>query len=183
MPLKINFNKYVLFVSVFVCCLTSLAFGSVVLDSYSFQRFYDPNMSLKSTSSQESTWLQLNESRTHSYERPLLKISSKNDELPNEATLVSQDTPALAFPNPFRLDGGVEIGFYSTQDGSGELYVYDMLGHLRVKKDVLVSNTAYNLFTLARHDFQGGSMSAGAYFYVFVLEGNVIRKGKMGVIP
>ena len=58
-----------------------------------------------------------------------------------------------------------------------------MLGHLRIQKDISVINSSYNIIHLSRQDFQGGSVSSGAYFYVLVRGSDVVREGKMGVIP
>lgn len=157
-------------------------FAELTLDSFSFQDYHPSKVSFDSF--QNSTWLRLDKSQSHSFKEPRLVI--KSDSNVNQTTAsnyITQDTPALAYPNPFKFVNGVEIGFYSSEVFDAQFYVYDMLGHLRIKKDIVVSNTSYNLISLTSSDFQGGPVSSGAYFYVLVRDNDIVRKGKMGVIP
>ena len=165
-------------------CLFSLSFlvhAELSLDSYSFNNYYPAQLLIEQD---DKDWLILDQSETPSYKKPLLVVKSLDQiELDSHLSLITQDTPALAYPNPFKLKNGVDIGFFSSESYEAELLVYDMLGHLRIQKDISVINSSYNIIHLSRQDFQGGSVSSGAYFYVLVRGSDVVREGKMGVIP
>lgn len=157
-------------------------FSNLQLDSFSFQNYYPHEVNIKQND--YHSWLKLQSSQSHSYQIPNLVIKQAHDDEDSQiASLITKNTPALAFPNPFRLLDGVEIGFYSSESFDAQLFVYDMLGHLRIKKDILVTNTTYNIIPINITDFQGGAVSAGAYFYVLVRDDEIVRKGKMGVVP
>ena len=166
--------------------LVMLIFQSTIaelkLDSFSFQDYYPEDVIFDSF--KNTTWLRLDKSQSLSYKKPSLVINrDSNINQTTASTYITKDTPALAYPNPFKFLNGVEIGFYSSEVYDARFYVYDMLGHLRIKKDIVVSNTSYNLISLSPGDFEGGSVPAGAYFYVLVRDNEIVRKGKMGVIP
>jgi hypothetical protein len=180
-------NGYIMikifYILVMLCLLFSNStIAELNLDSFSFQDYYPSAHEFND--SVEPSWLKLTNSESHSYKEPVLVLdrASKVNET-TASIFITKDTPALAYPNPFRLVQGVEIGFYSSAAFDAQFYVYDMVGHLRIKKDMVVSNTSYNLISLSSADFQGGSVSAGAYFYVLVRDDEIVRKGKMGVIP
>ena len=172
-----------LFLIVCICNFSiNYIFSDLKLDSFSFQNYYPQEVHLNDI--QHHSYLKLNKSESHSYQIPNLVIKQISDVDESQiSALITKNTPALAYPNPFKLSSGVEIGFYSSETFDAQLLVYDMLGHLRIKKDILVSNSTYNVIALKITDFYGGSISSGAYFYVIVRGSEIVRKGKMGIIP
>tara|TARA_A100001015_G_scaffold167559_1_gene186276 strand:- start:764 stop:1315 length:552 start_codon:yes stop_codon:yes gene_type:complete len=99
---------------------------------------------------------------------------------------------ALIYPNPvvasdFVNGTPINLGFYMANAAQIELYIYDMMGQLRLKKYYNLQNdysgsNAYNFIDINYSDFNG-FVSAGAYFYVMVSNDKVVGKGKFGVRP
>ena len=98
----------------------------------------------------------------------------------------------LMYPNPviasdFINGSDLSLGFYISNMSEIELYIYNMLGHLRLRKlydlarDYAGSN-AYNLIDISFEDFNG-PLSAGAYFFVMVADSEIVGQGKFGVQP
>ena len=179
--MNMSCQKIFFLISLFLFIPSSL-FSNLKLDSFSFQNYYPDAVNMQHHKNQ--SWLKLDKSITHSYKTPKLRLdTSSSINTQTASSFITKNTPALAFPNPFRVYEGVEIGFYSSEAFNAQLYVYDMLGHLRIKRDIDVINTAYNIIELQASDFEGGPVSAGAYFYVIVRDSEIIRKGKMGIVP
>ena len=100
-----------------------------------------------------------------------------------------KDKEPLVFPNPCKIEDGFEIGFFYEKRNPIEIYIYNMKGHLKVKKTVptqALSNNSSNVYYIEKinqSDFYAPYISAGAYFFVLVQNEQPIGKGKFGVIP
>lgn len=93
----------------------------------------------------------------------------------------------LAYPNPFRASQGTELGYELSKDMDVEIRVYNMFGHM-VRQEFYYSaeeggTKGYNRVALSGEDAMGRTLSAAAYFYLIISDGDVLAKGKMAVIP
>jgi hypothetical protein len=94
----------------------------------------------------------------------------------------------LAYPNPFRVSQGTEIGYDLTKDMDVEILVYNMFGNLVRQLYVFSGENGgrsdqYNRVSFDGRDAMGNHLGAGAYFYLIVSDGEVLGKGKMAVTP
>ena len=94
----------------------------------------------------------------------------------------------LAYPNPFRVSQGTEIGYDLSTNMDVEILVYNMFGNL-VRQIYCFSGEnggradQYNRVSFDGRDAMGKHLGAGAYFYLIVSDGEVLGKGKMAVTP
>lgn len=94
----------------------------------------------------------------------------------------------LAYPNPFRVSQGTEIGYDLSKNMDVEILVYNMFGNLVRQIYCFSGDTGgradeYNRVSFDGRDAMGKHLGAGAYFYLIVSDGEVLGKGKMAVTP
>ena len=96
---------------------------------------------------------------------------------------------ALVYPNPFRqnsVKGGI-LGYELSKPMDVEIHVYDMMGHLIVKRTFNEGadggNVGYNKLRLNEDLLEKTPLSAGVYFFLIMNNGALLKKGKMAVKP
>lgn len=95
---------------------------------------------------------------------------------------------ALVYPSPFKQqeESGF-LGYELSKDMNVELHIYDMLANLILQnsfeKGATGGKKGYNKCELNLDTFGGHVLSAGVYFFVLLNDGEVLTKGKMGVLP
>jgi len=96
---------------------------------------------------------------------------------------------ALVYPNPFRqnsVKGGV-LGYELSKPMDVEIHVYDMMGHLIVKRTFNEGadggNGGYNKLRLNEDLLNKTPLSAGVYFFLIMNNGTLLKKGEMAVKP
>ena len=94
-------------------------------------------------------------------------------------------------PNPMRFseDKGV-LGYTLTQNMAIEIHLYDIFGRKIWSKkcaatDVcgIQGNKLLKFNSTADSELKGHQLSAGVYFYLFIYEGKVVKRGKLAVVP
>ncbi len=95
--------------------------------------------------------------------------------------------PMLCYPNPFRQSEAGIIGYRLSKPMDVEIRIYNMLAHMIFKAEFGAGanggKVGYNRVQLDLETFNNYELSAGAYFYLLLYEGEVLAKGKMAVIP
>ncbi len=96
--------------------------------------------------------------------------------------------PPLVYPNPFRLEEGADLGYgLKRMDMDIQIRIYDMRGYEICRKNIEGGTEGammgYNRLRLNRAFFGHGTLPAGVYFYVFVMNNELLGKGKFVIEP
>jgi hypothetical protein len=102
---------------------------------------------------------------------------------------------ALFYPNPFRFSNvnkgtnqkGGTLHYNLTTDMAIEIHMYDIFGRRIYKTECAKGSgcgqAGKQKIAFNKNTFNGVSLSAGVYFYIFIYENNVVAKGKVAVVP
>ena len=98
-------------------------------------------------------------------------------------------TDFYCYPNPFSKRSGTVIGYSIPEDSDVTLKVYNLFGHLifdetyPAGQDGGKGNPVYNRIVFNERVLPHKALPAGAYFAFLVVNGKVVGKTKLGVLP
>jgi hypothetical protein len=99
-------------------------------------------------------------------------------------------TGGYFYPNPFSFKEGGELNYRLTGVMDIEIHMYDIFGHKIYQKTCTAgsgcgaSGELQSIkFDAQNPELNGHELSAGVYFYLFINNGEVIRRGKVAIVP